>query len=43
MALSEKLFALRRVEKEMNSPATKRVQMFAIEIEHMTGKLVNEK
>ena len=30
------------VEAEMNS-AVNRVQMFAIEIEHMTGKLVNEK
>lgn len=31
------------VEEEMNSSAAKRVQMFAIDIEHMTGKLVNEK
>lgn len=31
------------VEKEMTSPDIKRVQLFAIEIEHMTGKLVNEK
>lgn len=31
------------VEAEMTSPAFSRVQMFAIEIEHITGKLVNEK
>lgn len=31
------------VEEEMSSPAAERVQVFAIEIEHMTGKLVNEK
>lgn len=31
------------VETEMNGSAAERVQMFAIEIEHMTGKLVNEK
>lgn len=31
------------VEKEMTGPAFNRVQFFAIEIEHMTGKLVNEK
>ncbi len=31
------------VEKEMLSPAAEHVQMFSIEIEHMTGKLVNEK
>lgn len=31
------------VEKEMQSSSAKRVQMYAIEIEHMTGKLVNEK
>lgn len=31
------------IEKEMRSPSISRVQMFAIEIEHMTGKLVNEK
>lgn len=31
------------VEEEMNSFSTDRVQMYAIEIEHMTGKLVNEK
>ncbi len=30
-------------ELEMQSPAIKAVQMIAIEIEHMTGKLVNEK
>lgn len=31
------------IEEEMHSSAASRVQMFAIEIEHMTGKLVNEK
>lgn len=31
------------IEEEMSSPAAKRVQLFAIEVEHMTGKLVNEK
>lgn len=31
------------VEKEMKSPSASRVQLFAIEMEHMTGKLVNEK
>lgn len=31
------------VEAEMRSPAADRVQMFVIEIEHMSGKLVNEK
>lgn len=31
------------IETEMNSPAANVVQVFAIEIEHMTGKLVNEK
>ena len=31
------------VEKEMNGSARSRVQLFAIRIEHMTGKLVNEK
>lgn len=31
------------VEEEMNSSAASHVQLFAIEIEHMTGKLVNEK
>lgn len=31
------------VEDEMRSPAANRVQMFIIEIEHMSGKLVNEK
>lgn len=31
------------VEEEMNSSAASRVQLYAIEIEHMTGKLVNEK
>lgn len=31
------------IEAEMSSSAFNRVQMLAIEIEHMTGKLVNEK
>lgn len=31
------------IEAEMNSPAANHVQMYAIEIAHMTGKLVNEK
>lgn len=31
------------IEAEMNSSAADRVQMFAIDIEHMTGKIVNEK
>ena len=31
------------VDAEMSSPAFNRVQMIAIEIEYMTGKLVNEK
>lgn len=31
------------VEEEMSSSSASRVQLFAIEIEHMTGKLVNEK
>lgn len=31
------------VETEMTSPAFNHVQIFAIDIEHMTGKLVNEK
>lgn len=31
------------VEEEMSSSSADRVQMYAIEIEHMTGKLVNEK
>ena len=31
------------IEEEMSSSAVSRVQVFAIEIEHMTGKLVNEK
>ncbi len=30
------------VEKEFNSPSIKAVQLIKIEIEHMTGKLVNE-
>lgn len=34
---------LEEVEEEMSSPAFNRVQMLAIDIEHMTGKLVNEK
>lgn len=31
------------VEIEMNGPAFQHVQLFAIEIDHITGKLVNEK
>lgn len=31
------------VEEEMSSSSVNRVQLFAIEIEHMTGKLVHEK
>lgn len=31
------------VDQEMTSPSFQRVQLYAIEIEHMTGKLVNEK
>lgn len=31
------------VEQEMSSSSMSRVQLYAIEIEHMTGKLVNEK
>lgn len=31
------------VEKEMNTSAANHVQLFVIEIEHMTGKLVNER
>jgi nitroimidazol reductase NimA-like FMN-containing flavoprotein (pyridoxamine 5'-phosphate oxidase superfamily) len=31
------------IEEEMSSSSADRVQMYAIEIEHMTGKLVNEK
>lgn len=31
------------VEEEMSSSSADRVQLYAIEIEHMTGKLVNEK
>ena len=31
------------VEEEMSSSSADRVQMYAIEIEHITGKLVNEK
>lgn len=31
------------IEKEIKSPAVNRVQVFEIEIEYMTGKLVNEK
>lgn len=31
------------VEEEMSSSSANHVQMYAIEIEHMTGKLVNEK
>lgn len=31
------------IEKEMTSASFERAQLFAIEIEHMTGKLVNER
>lgn len=31
------------VEKEMNGPGFGAAQLFAVEIEHMTGKLVNER
>lgn len=31
------------VDREMSGPAMNRVQLFSIEIDHMTGKLVNEK
>ena len=31
------------VEAEMKAPPVNVVQMIAIDIEHMTGKLVNEK
>lgn len=42
--LAEKYYpTAEEIEKEMNSPAAERVGVFAIEIEHMTGKLVNEK
>lgn len=34
---------LAEVEEEMSSSSMDHVQMFAIDIEHMTGKLVNEK
>lgn len=42
--LAEKYYpTMAEVEEEMNSPGIQRVQMYAIEIEHMTGKAVNEK
>lgn len=42
--LGEKYYpTLDETEKGMRSPSVERVQVFAIEIEHMTGKLVNEK
>lgn len=42
--LAEKYYpTVEEVEKEMNGSARSRVQLFAIRIEHMTGKLVNEK
>lgn len=42
--LAEKYYPSKdEIEKEMCSPSITRVQMFAIEIEHITGKLVNEK
>ncbi len=34
---------IEEVDKEMNGPDINRVQIIAIDIEHMTGKLVNEK
>lgn len=33
----------KEVDDEMNSPSRMRVQLFAINIQHMSGKLVNEK
>ena len=42
--LAEKYYpTAEEVEAGMTGPSAQRVQMFAIEIEHMTGKLVNEK
>lgn len=42
--LTEKYYPNKEeVDSAMSSPAYNRVQIFAIEIEHMTGKLVNEK
>ncbi|MDO4632796.1 MAG: pyridoxamine 5'-phosphate oxidase family protein [Eubacteriales bacterium] len=42
--LAEKYYPTQEeVEEEMNSSAMQRVLVTAIEIEHMTGKLVNEK
>ncbi len=35
--------SLEEAEEEMQTPSIKAVQMIAIDIEHMTGKLVNEK
>lgn len=34
---------LEEVDEEMTSPSFQRVQLYAIDIEHVTGKLVNEK
>lgn len=33
----------KEIDDEMNSPSRMRVQLFAINIQHMSGKLVNEK
>ncbi|MDO4517940.1 MAG: pyridoxamine 5'-phosphate oxidase family protein [Bacillota bacterium] len=42
--LASKYYPTREeVDAELNGPAMKRVQVIAIEIDHMTGKLVNEK
>ncbi len=42
--LAEKYYpSQEEVDQEMTSSAMNRVQMVAIDIEHMTGKLVNEK
>lgn len=34
---------VKEIDDEMNSPSRMRVQLFAINIQHMSGKLVNEK
>ncbi|MCD8090962.1 MAG: pyridoxamine 5'-phosphate oxidase family protein [Clostridiales bacterium] len=42
--MAEKYFPTKEeIDKEMNSSAINRVQIIAVDIEHMTGKLVNEK
>lgn len=42
--LAEKYYPTQKeIEDEITSPAFASAQLFAIEIEHMTGKLVNEK